>query len=162
MLPDEAIEAIDPDVWQLMKRLEKMGVIQFNTGFLRDVVVRTTPDVAQAEAQRRRMKAERAFADVTRQLDMGDLLTQGGFVAEAQAAYRKAVALAAAVSGYAQGSGELDAAINPVTMEVRVREELMLPPEEALTLQLAVQGLDLPNASASAREFCQARRESIR
>ena len=45
---------------------------------------------------------------------------------------------------------------------VRVREKLMLPPEEALTLQLAVQGLDLPNAPVSAREFCQARRESIR
>ena len=26
---------------------------------------------------------------------------------------------------------------------------------------MAVQGLDLPNASASAREFCQARRNSI-
>ena len=38
---------------------------------------------------------------------------------------------------------------------VHVREELKLPPEEALILLLAVQGLDLPNASASAREFCQ-------
>ena len=88
---------------------------------------------------------------------MGDLLDKGGFLAEAQSAYRRAVALAAAVSGYARGSGEIEAAIDPVTMEelVRVREELMLPPEEALTLQLAVQGLDLPDASASARNFCE-------
>ena len=163
-LPNEAIETIDPDTWQLMKRLETMGVIQFNAEFLQDVVMRTAPDVAKVEAGKRRAKAEKAFADVLRQLDMGDLLMKGGFVAEAQGAYRRAVALAAAVSGYAQGSGELDAVLNPVTMEdlVRVREELMLPSEEALILQLAVQGLDLPNASASARKFCQTRRESMR
>lgn len=156
-LPDDAIETIDPDTWQLMKRLEAMGVIRFNTGSLQDVVVRTAPDAAKVEAEKRRAKAERAFADVTRQLDMGDLLDKGGFLAEAQSAYRRAVALAAAVSGYARGSGEIEAAIDPVTMEelVRVREELMLPPEEALTLQLAVQGLDLPDASASARNFCE-------
>ena len=163
-LPDEAIETIDPETWQLMKRLEAMGVIRFNADILRDVVVRAAPDEARMVAERRRAKADKAFADVTRQLDMGDLLAKGGFDAEAQASYRKAVALAAAVAGYAQGSGEPDAAISPVTMEdlVRVREELMLPPEEALILQLAVQGLDLPNVSASAREFCQTRRESIR
>ena len=155
-LPDEAIETIDPETWQLMKRLEAMGVIRFNADVLRDVVVRTAPAEAQAEAQKRRSKAERAFADVTRQLDMGDLLAKGGFGAEAQVAYRRAVALAAAVAAYAQGAGELDDAINPVTMGdlVRVRDELRLPPEEALVLQLAVQGLELPNASASAREFC--------
>ena len=155
-LPDEAIEAIDPETWQLMKRLEAMGVIRFNADVLRDVVVRAAPDEARLVAEQRRAKAGKAFADVTRQLDMGDLLANGGFGAEAQVAYRRAVALAAAVAAYAQGAGELDDAINPVTMEdlVRVRDELRLPPEEALVLQLAVQGLEFPNAPASAREFC--------
>ena len=112
-------------------------------------------------AERRRAKADKAFADVTRQLDMGDLLAKGGFDAEAQGAYCKAVALAAAVSDYAQGAGAVDTDLTPVSLEdfVRVREELMLPPEEELTLQLAVQGLDLPNASASARNFCARCRE---
>ena len=125
--------------------------------------MRTAPDVAKVEAGKRRAKAEKAFADVLRQLDMGDLLMKGGFAHEAQGAYCKAVALAAAVSDYAQGAGAVDTGITPVSLEdfVRVREELMLPPDEALTLQLAVQGLDLPNVPASARAFCQARHESI-
>lgn len=64
---------------------------------------------------------------------------------------------AAAVACYARGSGELEAAINPVTLEdlVCVRNALLLSSEDALILQLAVQGLDLPNAPTSAREFCQ-------
>ena len=154
-LPDEAIETIDPETWQLMKRLEKMGFIQFNAEFLQDVVVRTEPDLAKAEEEKRRVKSEEAFAEVVRQLNMGDLLLNGGFAAEAQSAFRKAVAQSAAVAMYARGAGAADAVVEPVKIEdfVRVRDGLALSSEDALVLQLAVQGLALPDASASARKF---------
>ena len=162
-LPDEAIETIDPDTWQLMKRLEKMGVIQFNTEFLQDVVVRTAPDMERIEDEKRRAKAEKAYLNVIRQLSMGDLLMKGSFSSEAQDAYRKAVALAGGIASFACGAGSVDADITPVALEdlVCVRNRLMLSSEDALILQLAVQGLELPNASASARKFCQTCRELL-
>ena len=160
-LPDEAIETIDPDTWQLMKRLEKMGVIQFNTEFLQDVVVRTAPDMERIEDEKRRAKAEKAYVKVIRQLSMGDLLMKGSFLFEAQDAYRKAVALAGGIASFVCGAGSVDADIAPVSLEdlVRVRNGLALSSEDALTLQLAVQGLELPNALASARNFCARSRE---
>ena len=78
-------------------------------------------------------------------------------MSEAQDVYRKVVALAGGIASFACGAGSVDADVSPVALEdlVRIRNELMLSPEDALILQLAVQGLELPNAPTSAREFCQ-------
>lgn len=115
------------------------------------------------EDEKRRAKAEKAYVKVIRQLSMGDLLMKGSFLSEAQDAYRKAVALAGGIASFACGAGSVDADISPVALEdlVRVRNALMLSPEETLILQLAVQGLELPNASVSARAFCATCRKNF-
>ena len=66
------------------------------------------------------------------------------------------------IASFACGAGSVYADIPPVALEdlVCVRNRLMLSSEDALILQLAVQGLDLPNALSSAREFCARSRET--
>lgn len=157
VLPNDRIETIEPETWALMKRLEKLGVIRFQKEVLKDVVVRPTPDFAQVEARKRMENASRRFAEVVRQQQMGELLMQGGFEHEARMALCKAVSLAAAVACYARGEGVVDANVEPTAMEdfTHVCEVLKLSPNAALVLQMAVQGLDFPDAVESARKFCE-------
>jgi len=154
-LPDSAVEVVSPETWRLLERLRDMGVIEFCSEHAKEVFVREAPDAAKAEAARRRKASEKADAEVDRLLGMGELLVNGGFAAEGQAALRKAVALAAGAARFALGAVPEEAGVVPVAVEelVAARSELNQRPEIALALQFAVQGLDLPDPVVSARGY---------
>ena len=154
-LPDSAVEVVSPETWRLLERLRDMGVIKFCSENAKEVFVREAPDAAKAEAARRRKASEKAEAEVDRLLGMGQLLVNGGFAAEGQAALRKAVALAAGAARFALGAVPEDRGVVPVAVEelVAARSELNQRPELARVLQFAVQGLDLPNPVEFARGF---------
>ena len=88
---------------------------------------------------------------------MGELLVGGGFASEGQSALAKAAALAAGTSRYALGAVPADNEIEPVTTDelIVARDELDLPSELQLVLQLAVQGLDIPRPVESARALVE-------
>lgn len=154
-LPDAAIETIDPETWTLMKRLEAMGVIQFCGQGLQDVVSRTEKDLASAEQARRRAAAKKAMEEAARLRQMGELLWNGGFPAEAQTPLRKAVALAGAAARHVLGAGELGSEIHPLDADTLplAQGDLALPSVDSETLELAVGGADLPNALERVRSF---------
>ena len=154
-LPDSAVEVVSPETWRLLERLRDMGVIKFCSENAKEVFVREAPDAAKAEAARRRKASEKAEAEVDRLLGMGQLLVNGGFAAEGQAALRKAVALAAGAARFALGAVPEDRGVVPVAVEelVAARSELNQRPELARVLQFAVQGLDLPDPLEFARGF---------
>ena len=156
-LPDSAVEVVPPETWKLLERLRDMGIISFCGETAKAVLVRDAPDVAKVEEARRRKVAEKSDAEVSRLLDMGELLVNGGFAAEGQNALRKAVTLAAGTARYAMGVVPADKEIVPVTVEdlVVVRGELDQRPEIELVLQMAVQGLDIPHPVESARGYVE-------
>ena len=156
-LPDSAVELIDPETWKLLRRLRDMGVISFSGEDVEDVVVRDAPDEAAMDAAKRKAAAEKADAEVERLLKMGELLVSGGFAAEGQNALAKAAALAAETSRYALGAVPADNEIKPLTTDelINAKDELNLPAESQLVLQLAVQGLDIPRPVESARALVE-------
>ena len=156
-LPDSAVELIDPETWKLLQRLRDMGVISFCGEDVKDVVVRDAPDSAALEVAKRKAAVEKADAETERLLKMGELLVNGGFVAEGQNVLAKAAALAAGTSRYALGAVPVDDEIVPVTIDelIVLKDELDLPSELQLVLQLAVQGLDMPRPAESVRTLVE-------
>ena len=156
-LPDSAVELIDPETWKLLRRLRDMGVISFCGEDVEDIVVRDAPDAAAMEAAKRKAAVEKADAETERLLKMGELLVGGGFASEGQAALAKAAALSAGTSRYALGVVPADNEIEPVTTDdlIIAKDELDLPSELQLVLQLAVQGLDMPRPVESVRAIVE-------
>ena len=158
-LPDSAVELIDPETWKLLQRLRDMGVISFCGEDVKDVVVRDAPDAAALEAAKRKAAVEKADAETERLLKMGELLVNGGFVAEGQTALAKAVALAAGTSRYALGAVPVDKEIEPVTADqlIVVSGELDLPSAYDDVLETAVREgrLDIPDAVNATRTLIE-------
>lgn len=156
-LPDSAVEVVSPATWRLLERLRDMGIIKFCGGTAREVFVRETPDPAKAEEALRRKAAEKSDAEVDRLLKMGELLVNGGFATEGQAALRKAVTLAAATARYAMGAVPVEREIVPVAARelIVVGGELDQRPEYELVLEMAVEGHDIPNPVVSARSYVE-------
>ena len=158
-LPDSAVELIDPETWKLLQRLRDMGVISFCGEDVKDVIVRDAPDAAALEAAKRKAAVEKADAETERLLKMGELLVNGGFVAEGQTALAKAVALAAGTSRYALGAVPVDKEIEPVTADqlIVVSGELDLPSAYDDVLETAVKEgrLDMPDAVNATRTLIE-------
>lgn len=158
-LPEEAVEVISRQEWELLKRLEKLGIINFATTDVRNVIEHS--DIVASETERLARVCEerraRAMGEARRFVQMAELLTTGGFVQEGIASCRKAIALAAGAATYSSEDVRTERPLEPVTIEtlVAVRTVLALAPEEALTLQLAVQDLDLPDALEKAKHFIE-------
>ena len=106
---------------------------------------------------KRRKTAEKTDAEVSRLLDMGELLVNGGFAAEGQNALRKAVALAAGTARYALGAVPVEKEIAPVTSDelIVVGGELDQRPEYEFVLKMAVEGHDIPRPVESARGYVE-------
>lgn len=156
-LPDSSVEVISSETWALLERLKDLGFITFTKECSQDVLVREKQDTARMEASRRSAAAEKAAAETEKHLKMGELLVNGGFIDEGQAALRKAVLLAASTAHYALGAKPVDAEIAPVTSDelFMLRGELDLPDEYTYLLELAVAGRDLPRPVVSARAFVE-------
>ena len=158
-LPEDAVEVVSREQWDLLRRLEKLGIISFATDGVQNVI--ECSDAAEGETERldrvcgeRRARAE---AEARRLVQMGELLATGGFAQEGMASCRKAIALAAGAAAYSTEDVRAERQLEPVTIEtlVAVRTALALAPEDALVLQLAVQDLDLDNAPAKAKDFVE-------
>ena len=158
-LPEESVKVVSREQWELLQRLERMGVITFAREGIRRVVERPSAESDEAGQWERKRKTlqSKAFAEAKRLLKMGELLTNGGFAQEGMASCRRAIALAAGAACYSSDDAHADRPVDPVTIEtlVTARSVLALAAEDALSLQLAVQGLDLPDALARAASFIE-------
>ena len=152
-------EIVTPEVWAALEKLCALGLVSLCGAAAPDASKgESAEDAAKREAARRVARAEELFADVWRKLDMGGLLISGGFVEEGQQSLRSAVTLAAGIAHYAHGAGDVEAKVDPVTVEdlVSVGEALALDRESALTLQFSAQDRELPDAVSTARRFVDA------
>ena len=159
-LPEEAVEVVSRENWELLKRLERLGIISFATAGVRTVVERPGAEAADESAKFERLRKERcdgAMTEARRLAKMGELLTTGGFAQEGMAPCRRAIALAAGAAAYSLDDARAEHPVEPITVATlrAARSKLTLAAKDALVLQLAVQDMEIPDAPAQARRFIE-------
>ena len=118
------------------------------------------PDVVRISSE---VVAHAALEKARRGLRMGEVLMAGGFAEEAEEACRGAVALAANAPRFLRASAnentpeEVPDHVEAMTADelALVQGELDLYPDAALTLQMSVQGLPLPDCVTRASRFLE-------
>ena len=164
-------DPLTPETLALLAKLEKLGLVTLGAEVRnRLATVGGSANRKETEEERRACVAEKrksvaiaALEKARRSMRMGDVLAAGGFFDESTAPYCAAVSLAAGAAIFAH-EGAVDEMIDdvpddvsPVSLEgfLDAVGSLDLPQDMALTLQFAVQGMAIPDASNRVRTFIE-------
>ena len=166
-----ADDLLTPEALSLLARLAEQGLVTLGDEAKRRLAAAADAPRAASAAELRAKAAEKrhklasaAMEKAERSAKMGDVLSAAGFDEESAAPYASAVALAAGAALFEHAGAadempeDIPDSVPPVALEgvVNAVESLCLLPDDALTLQFAVQGLPFPDAPRRVRAFLAA------